>query len=353
MKIILNSIFSNSTSYGITGINILLALEKLGVDVMSVSISERCDYFEDQPIINSLDKGKFFDKTAPCIRLFHQFALNHHVGNGPFIGWPIFETTRFSPEEKHQLQQLDMIFVCSDWAKRIIEENGITIPTKVVPLGFNPDVFKSIKSTRDSTYRFFFPGKFEIRKSFEIVTEIFERAFTPKDDIEIIFLPTNLFIGEQNKEWADYLLSSKLSSKIKIISRLNTPQEVASLYNQCDCVVSFSKAEGFNLPLLEGLACGKQVIATNYSAHQQYLTNQNSFLVDVDGLENAFDGVFFDGKKGDWALIGENCKSKLTEALKTVYKNGKVINEEGIKTAEKFTWENSAKQIITHLEEFR
>lgn len=352
MEIILNSVFSNLTSYGISGINTLLALEKLGHNVMAVSISDRCDYFEDQPIQKALEKGKFFNKNAHCIRLFHQFALNHHVGNGLFVGWPIFETTEFSREEKHQLSQVDLLFVCSNWAKGIIEQNGIKTPVKIVELGVNTDVFKPKFRVKDDVFRFFFPGKFEVRKSFEIVTEIFERAFSITDNIEIIFLPNNFFIGEQNREWANFLMSSTLSSKIKILDRLNNHHQVSDLYNKCDCVVSFSKGEGFNLPVLEGLACGKQVVATNYSAHTQYLNSNNSILVDVDGLEPAIDGVFFDGKKGDWALIDKKCKDGLVEALRIAYKRGKIVNEEGILTSQRLTWENTAKQIISHLGEF-
>jgi glycosyltransferase involved in cell wall biosynthesis len=348
MKIIFNSVFSNKTSYGIAGINTLLGLQNLNQEVFAVPISDRVDFFENQPIIQSLEKGKFYDKNCPCIRLYHQFSLNYQVGRGLFIGWPIFETTKFSKEEKHQLEQLDMIFVCSKWAKSIIEDNNIKTPVKIVHLGVNINIFKPNKPI-NGPFRFFFPGKFEIRKGHDIVISTFEKAFNKTDDFELVFLPHNFFIGEDNKKWAEYLLSSSIGNKIKIIGRVDTPEEVANIYNYCDCVLSFSRAEGWSLPLLEGLACGKQIISTNYSGPTEFLNKENSILVDLNEQEEAFDGVFFDGSKGNWGKITDSVKNQLSEALREVYKKGKEMNIAGVNTAKKFTWENSANQIISHL----
>lgn len=348
-SLILNSPFSLLTSYGLCGINIALALAQEKIDVQAIPIGNRADWGQNHALQPLLDRGQFFSPHARCIRLYHEFDLASHYGDGWHVGFPIFEKTAFNKQEIHQLNSVDSLFVCTEWAKGVIEDNGIKPYVNVVNLGVDLSVFRPAKPV-DGPFRFFYPGKFEIRKSHDIVMEIFERAFTKDDNIEIYFLPFNRFLSEEeNKEWSNYLLSSPLRDKIKIIGHLETNEQVASLYNYVDCVVSFSKAEGFNLPLLEGLACGKQVVATNYSAHTEFLTNDNGYLVDVDGLEPMLDEKWFHNPESNWALIGEKCKNGLTEALREVYKGGKRVNEKGIETSKKFTWQNSAKQIISHL----
>ncbi len=348
MNLIVNSPITCRTSYGLSAINTILALEKTGVNVETIPIGGRADWYLEQPLQESLNRGTLFSRDIPCIRLYHEFDLAPHYGRGLHVGFPIFEKTKFTPQEIHQLKSVDLLFVCSEWAKRIVKDNGINTDVKIVHLGVDPEIFKPT-GLKDGPFTFFFPGKFEIRKSFDIVLEVFEKAFTIKDDFQLVFLPTNHFIGQDNEEWSRYLMLSPLASKIKIIPELDHHSKVAEIYRQSDCVVSFSRAEGWGLPMLEALACGRNVIATNYSGHTEFLSNENSTLIDVDGLEGAIDGVFFHNPENQWAKITQSVKDELTKALRYHYKKGKGINNNGIKTAQQFTWANTANQIKKHL----
>ena len=122
---------------------------------------------------------------------------------------------------------------------------------------------------------------------------------------------------------------------------------------QADCGVFPSRAEGWNLELLEMMACGKQVIATNYSAHTEFCDNKNTLLVDIEKLETAHDGVFFNGSCGRWASIEQKQKDQIVSHMRTVYTNKKhnslCLNEEGVKTALRFSWDNSGREVINGL----
>jgi glycosyltransferase involved in cell wall biosynthesis len=132
---------------------------------------------------------------------------------------------------------------------------------------------------------------------------------------------------------------------------------------QTDCGIFPARAEGWNLELLEMMACGKDVIATNYSAHTEFCNKDNCFLVDINGLETAHDGVFFSGKYGHWASFDNFAKDQLIEHMRNVhgvkqqYINGwdsqmrdfTSRNHAGIKTAKKFTWKNSAQELLNGL----
>jgi hypothetical protein len=101
------------------------------------------------------------------------------------------------------------------------------------------------------------------------------------------------------------------------------------------------------------MACGKHVIITNYSAHTEFCNTKNSYLIDIDELEPAYDGKWFNGKVGSWAKIGQDQIEQTINHMRTVHslkQDGQLkVNEEGIKTSKEFTWENTAKEILAHV----
>ena len=122
-----------------------------------------------------------------------------------------------------------------------------------------------------------------------------------------------------------------------------------------DCGIFPSRAEGWNLEILELMSAGKHIITTNYSAHTEFCNEKNSMLVTPSGLETAIDGVFFNGF-GEWASL-EGLEQEFVEHMRSIYaqwkKNSKqrLVNEEGIKTANEFSWEATAKKIEEILNE--
>lgn len=349
MNLIVNAPITMQTSYGITSINLILALQQAGINIQTIPIGQRSDFYQEQDLAPSLKRGEEFDLQAPHLRIYQQFDLASHHGCGPTIGFPIFETSSFTRQEKHQLKSVDELFVCSQWAADVLKENGITQNTNIVNLGVDSNIFKPSEPV-DGPFTFFFPGKFEYRKGFDVLVDVFEKALTVNDNFRLLLLPTNIFIGNANNEWAESIMKSKLRDKISIIPHLDHHSQVNELYRQSDCVVSFSRAEGWNLPLLEALSCGRHVIATNYSAHTEFLTNENSMLVEMPDREVAIDGVFFDGNRGNWGKHTKQTINDLAECIRIAYKRGKEINKNGIETAKKFSWDNSAGQIVSALE---
>ena len=120
-----------------------------------------------------------------------------------------------------------------------------------------------------------------------------------------------------------------------------------------DCGLFPSKAEGWNLEALELLACGKHIIITDYSGHTEFCTKENSRLVTIDKKEQAYDGKWFDGKSGEWACIGSDQIDQIIEHMREIHRlksEGSLgLNEEGVKTARHFSWENTAKKIIENV----
>ena len=340
--------------YGVAGYNILKELYKIDNSVSLYPISQPQD-FESEELYTAIQNQERCLIDRPCVKIWHQNDLTTRVGNGKFIGFPIFELTHFNAKEITSLHHCNKIFVCSKWAKQIILQNTKfkDEDVHVVPLGVDNNIFSpSTVSGRKSTI-FFNCGKWEKRKGHDILLECFNNAFSENDDVELWMMCDNPFIGEGNKNWQDLYKNSKLGSKIRIIPRQKTHQDVMSVMRQADCGVFPSRAEGWNLELLEMMAMGKHVIATNYSAHTEFCNSENSKLIDIDNLETAFDGVFFDGRCGMWAEIAQDQKDATIEHMRDVHtlkQDGQLaLNENGIETGKQFSWKNSAQELINGL----
>jgi glycosyltransferase involved in cell wall biosynthesis len=346
----------NQLGYGIASLNIVKALTKENNVSLFVIGQPQVTNQEDADIVSqTMKNSQYADFKAPCVRIWHQHDMSQFVGRGQRIGFPIFELNKFSDVEKHHLSSLDKIFVCSNWAKQVVLNNiDITEDNVcVIPLGVDRSIFRNENKSKGKSTIFFNCGKWEIRKGHDILVDIFNNAFSEEDNVELWMMCDNPFLTRQETgQWHDLYKTSKLGSKIKILPRLSTQQEVYNLMQSIDCGLFPSRAEGWNLELLELMSCGKPVITTNYAAHTEFCNKDNAYLVDIDRLELAKDGKWFFGQ-GDWAKIGKEQIDQFVNYIQNVHQlktnNELPINNQGIETANKFSWQNAAKEIIKHV----
>ena len=119
-----------------------------------------------------------------------------------------------------------------------------------------------------------------------------------------------------------------------------------------DCGIFPSRAEGWNLELLELLSCGKMAISSNVSAHTEFCNSKAVYLIDIPEKELAEDGKWF-FKQGSWAKITESTINDFVEAMRAAHKrhqqNKNAINKDGVEVAKNFTWSNTAEKILTNV----
>jgi len=346
----------NDLGYGVAGLNILKGLVRAGHTVSYWPIGQSSVHTQEEAeIVTSCSKNaEFFNKNAPSIRLRHQHDMSQHIGGGKRIGFPIFELNKFSDIEKHHLSSLDKVFVCSEWAKSIVEKEIPKSDVSVIPLGVDSSIFNKEQNERNSKTIFINIGKWEIRKGHDILCSAFNSAFSKEDNVELWMMNHNPFLNDtQQNEWHRLYLNSPMGRAIKIIPRVESHQEVAEIMRQSDVGVFPSRAEGWNLEALEMMSMGKYVILTDYSAHTEFANQINSKLIKIDETEEAHDGIWFHGQ-GEWASIGESQIEQLVCHMRTLHElkqkereeNRENKNERGIITAKQFSWDNSAEKII-------
>lgn len=345
----------NPLGYGNASYNMILALNKhYNIALWPIgNVALPDNKKENENVIRKcIENQSIFNRSASSLRIWHQFDMAQHIGSGQHVGMPIFELNRFDSREVHHLDSLDSVFVCSKWAENVVQEqmtgHGGVI-THVVPLGVNRSIFHEKGESPAGPYVFLNIGKWEIRKGHDIIIEAFCGAFDKRDNVELWMMNHNPFLSEtQTAEWQNLYKNSKLGDKVKFIDRVKTNQEVADIMRKADCGVFPARAEGWNLELLEMMACGKPVIATNYSAHTEFCSEANCNLIEPAGLEEAWDGIWFKGQ-GEWAALDSGSVRMLSLHMRKEFEAGPRVNVAGIETAKKFSWGASADAVMKGL----
>lgn len=340
----------NNTGYGIASFNMLKELNRCAnvtyFPIGQPNVNTKEDY---DLLLSLMQKRSSMDINAPNFKVWHQFDLLEHIGRGKYIAYPFFELDTFAKHEIISMSVPDLICVSSKWGQDVLKQNGVNTPSAVVPLGvdrsiFNENVVKT-NNTNTNKYVFLNIGKWEIRKGHDLLLELFEMAFPNQEDVELWILAsekTNNYSSEQElKQWKN--MYSK--NRVKLFSGFDTHQEIAQLIANSDCGLYPSRAEGWNLELLESMSMNKPVIATNYSAHTEFCNSDNTYLVNITETERAFDGKAFHGQ-GNWAKLGLDQIDQIISHMRHVYSNRIQTNRHGIETAKKLSWTNTAQTIM-------
>ena len=358
MKLNLNAPI-NTTSYGYVSSYILKELLDLNYDIRYIPI---LDHHRPDPddllrphIEDVLNRWDFFH-DAPCLKIWHQFDLRAFYGKGLRIAMPIFELEEFNHRELHSLNNPDELFVCSEWARKVIHDN---VPEKVghthvVPLGYDDSIFKPCPLPEGEKTIFGNFGKFETRKGHDILPEVFNKAFEKEDDVLLIMMASNPFLKpEETREWINKFKNTKLGDKIIFVPRQQTQAMVYNIMSQIHCGVFPSRAEGWNLEALELLACGRHVIISHATGHTEFCNSENCHLINMEsGYEPANDGKWFHGEF-QWRKIGNSEIDQMVEHMRTIHQkrtDGSLQeNTIGIESAQKFTWKKAANTVHDNL----
>ena len=132
--------------------------------------------------------------------------------------------------------------------------------------------------------------------------------------------------------------------------RLATQREVAALLADCDCGVFPSRAEGWNLGLLECMSVGLNVIATDYSAHTEFVEPCELPAGAHRRDRAAARRANCSGATGNWAKLGPSQMEQMVHHLREVHRlkqEGSLPrNDAGIATAKEFTWRRTAEAVL-------
>ncbi len=332
----------NDLGYGQVCASISHTIEQLDPNKHFLSIIGNPGISDDDIRCHSLQKMtdlSRFKKKDSCLKIWHEFDLFSYPGSGYYMAMPFFEICTLDQKRIASIKATDMILAPTKWAKDVILHHIPNHPVSVVNIGVDRKIFYDLPYQQTEKYVFFTCGKWEVRKGHDLIIEAFVRAFSNKKNVELWMMCHNPFLTPEEERYWNSLASHPM---IKVLPRVRTQAELANIMRKTSCGVFPSRAEGWNMELLEMMSCGKPVIASNYSAHTEYCTEENSTLLSVEDLIPAVDNKWFFGESL-WADINVE---ELISAMRDMYNKRVINNEKGIETTKRLSWESCAKNII-------
>merc|ERR1711871_1588204 len=238
------------------------------------------------------------------------------VGAGYTIGRTMFETDRLPRGWETRCNGHDEVWVPTEFHRRIFEDAGVSkeklwvlaepVDTAFYRPGVPPLMLEELPFAQHEKvhvalskckFKFLSIFKWERRKGFDILLEAFLREFDAKDGACLFIRAAQYhgditFDNEVSSTLQKHHLSGNERGSIFLIDHAISGDDLPRLYAAADAFVLPSRGEGWGRPHVEAMACGLPVIATNWSGPTEYLTDENSFPLSFNGLEEITEGAF-------------------------------------------------------------
>ena len=275
------------------------ALACVAADIPLCLINRHGDY--DRDLREQHKDFPFFDRVSDTPQhAVNLFFLNadempsawEHYGARWFggrynIGCFAWELSHYPEPWKASLQHLQELWAPTEFIRQALLP-ATTLPVVHMPFVIEPG--PPGPHTRADfglpvdrfLFLFFFDFRsFVSRKNPQAVLEAFFQAFPAGDDA-----PVHLVIkvnGQRDKsdEYAAFRRDPRMQdARISVIDTALDDKGIKSLVALCDAFVSLHRSEGFGRGLAEAMYYGKPVIGTAYSGNLDFMTPDNSCLVD-------------------------------------------------------------------------
>jgi FkbM family methyltransferase len=315
---------------------------------------------EDFPIYQKYPSQLFNHEPNVNIVLndnLHPYFSEIHPGIN--IAYNVWETTRQPEDFFEKLKRFDQVWVPSEWQRRCTIDQGIPEEkVKVVPEGVDVDLYQPIsrKVSRptDRPFRFLVVGRWEYRKSTKEIIETFIKTFSNEPNIELLLNIDNPFATDGLSSTEERLEKFGLTHpNIKVLHHLSR-EEYVNLLNEVDVFISCARGEGWNLPLIEAMACGVPSLYSDWGAQLEFAEGRGIPVKIITEVPAAVpnEESWNPNSPGNFA---EPDFVDLAAALRDVYfrfedyKHDALIQSDEIR--EQFTWNRAAEIAQGHLQE--
>jgi glycosyltransferase involved in cell wall biosynthesis len=273
------------------------------------------------------------------------------------IGYTMLEVDGFPASWVRQANEVDEVWVPASFNREALLAGGVTRPVRSMPLGVDTRLYHPGVSGHPNPHgHFVFLASFEWgeRKSPEILLTVFNRVFRRDEPVVLLCKVNHTDPHVSVRERLTALPLREAGGRIAFLFNRELPDEqLPTLYRSADCFVSASRGEGWDLPLLEAMACGLPTIATAWGAHLDFHGESVGYPLAIRGLVPALSRhPWHDGFR--WA---DPDTEHLAFLMRHVYENRDEARSRGGRAAAeveaRWTWSHAAKRIAERLEVYR
>jgi autotransporter strand-loop-strand O-heptosyltransferase len=267
------------------------------------------------------------------------------------IAYNIWESTKLPTKFFDALCKFNQAWVPSEWQKEMLINQGYSKDKVfVVPGGVNSDCYPIKNKKLGNKFKYLIVGSWCWRKSTIDIIRTYKKVFKNRKDVELILCVDNPFVNDGYKNTEDRLLSLDIDlSNIRVVHYLPRKEYIDLIHN-AHVFLSCSRGEGWNIPLMEAIACGIPSIYSNCGGQLEY-TSKCSLKIDISkeiSAVNKDEQISFPGN------YYEPDFDHLKHILKKVYNNYSEYKKEYSTHSEvlrnTFSWNNSSLKALKLLE---
>jgi len=358
-KINWHSLLNCPTGYGLSSREFVLGLDRQRVRVNYKYLYGPGTVFavpelgESRPYMLDLIRRRKIDPSG--IQVFYGQADAFKTKFGKYkIGFTMLEVDGLPSSWVESANKMDEVWTPSTFNLESFARSGVNRPIHVIPLGINPNYFNpEIKGYRiRGPFAFLSLFEWGERKAPEILLQAFNDEFRSTEDVVLICKAYNRDLGINISNQVKALDLKGSGGKIVFsINELVPDYQLGSIYRSVDCFVLATRGEGWGLPIMEAMACGLPVIATNWSGPADFISGDTAYPLAVEKLRPAEARCPY-YKGSNWA---EPSYEHLRSLVRHVYENREEARMVGRRASDeilsKWTWEQSVKKIIARLDQ--
>ena len=286
--------------------------------------------------------------------------------DGPKIAYNVWESTLYPEDFFNKLLEFDQLWVPTTWQKECSVNQGYSsdkikvIPEAVDGSIFFPEEFSNkncLDDYMDNRFKFLLFGRWDYRKSTKEIINTFLKTFDKDEPVDLIVSIDNPFSPDGIKTTEERLSYYGFEdSRIKI-KHFPSRENYVKYLKTGHVFLSCARSEGWNLPLIESLACGTPSIYSNWGAQLEFSKGKGT-PVGILGERlvsegNSYDKMVYNGIPGNFC---EPDYGHLSKVMRDTYENYEQYKSVAIKDSEKirseFTWESMAEKALFPIEEF-
>ena len=387
-------VYAHASYVGTTGYNnhtrdFFRHLQKyVDLKVRNFTIGKNWDWPNDEPhkedYINEVDKKLLIEQTLwtgedtrdefPIYKEYpndfkHNVNLvleetNHHYFydsyKGPKIAYNVWESTLQPEGFFNKLLEYDQLWFPSKWqAECTIKQGADPNKVKVVPEGVDTNTFypedpQTVLDYVDGRFKFIIFGRWDYRKSTKEMIETFLKEFKPDEPVDLIVSIDNPFSGDNFKTTEERLEHYGFTDKRIKLKHFPSREDYITYMKNGHVFLSCARSEGWNLPLIEAMACGTPAIYSACCAQMEFAEGKG-LPVKILGERPALDanynhfntvvGNYYEPDFEDLARVMRDAYENYVDHKKRALEEAKLIHRD-------FNWEHIGKIGAETLQDF-
>jgi hypothetical protein len=358
-EVLWQSIMNFPTGYAASTREILRALERHGIRASYRYVYGPGSPFpveEPEPAGDYLMNVISRRNGSPSVGVVYGQGDVFHKNRGRRkVGFTMLEVDGFPSDWVRQANRMDEVWVPTEFNRLGYLESGLKRPIHKIPLAVDPDYFHpGIQGFPNPSGEFVYLSNFEWgeRKEPWLLLKAFNDVFSSAEPVRLVCKIINKDPAVRVREEIRRLGLKDSGGRISFIFNREFPYyQLGAFYRSADCYISAGRGEGWDMPLMEAMACGLPAIATDWGAHTEFVHEGIAYPLRVRRTVPAVAKCPY-YKGFSWA---DPDPEHLRFLLRDVFENREEAKRRGDAAArevgERWTWDQSADKIIARLQE--